>query len=275
MKRSKTVLSLLLAFSILLSGGYSAHSAAAPVSKTDKEVFAEECDRLYWAGRPAGKTAPDREHMEEICTAIAMYTAGAGENLAELIHGGEADSPNVTLAELERYLNANGMYLYREEMAVLTPFALVGTIDANSLLTVYSPLTSEWIVSGGACWKDESLVKREYWMSLWSPGVGQTSRCGLFDCVGLKLFNNKAEKAFCQNQSMGYVHDGYGNGMVLYNPCNGDPTQGVFFQYQDSFTTLLLGLPGNYMGYGFSALAVYSSEFSQYRGSAFVYYDHA
>ena len=152
MKRSKTVLSLLLAFSILLSGGYSVHSAAAPVSKTDKEVFAEECDRLYWAGRPAEKTAPNREHMEEICTAIAMYTAGAGENLAELIHGGEADSPNVTLAELERYLNANGMYLYREEMAVLTPFALVGTIDANSLLTVYSPLTSEWIVSGGACW---------------------------------------------------------------------------------------------------------------------------
>lgn len=60
MKRSKTVLSLLLAFSILLSGGYSVHSAAAPVSKTDKEVFAEECDRLYWAGKPAGKTAPDR-----------------------------------------------------------------------------------------------------------------------------------------------------------------------------------------------------------------------
>lgn len=275
MRKVKTVLSLLLAFSILLNGGYSVHSAAASVSKTDKEVFAEECDRLYWAGRPAEKTAPNREHMEEICTAIAMYTAGEGESLAELIHGGETDSPDVTLAELERYLNANGMYLYREETSILTPFALVKTMDANSLLTVYSPLTSEWIVSGGACWKDESLVKREYRMSLWSPGVGYASRCGLFDCVGLKLFDKKAEETVFQNQSMGYVHDGHGNGMALYNRCNMDSTQGVFFQYQDSFTTLLLGLPGNYMGYGFSALAVYSSEFSQYRGNVFVYYKHA
>lgn len=58
MKRSKTVLSLLLAFSILLSGGYSVHSAAAPVSKTDKEVFAEECDRLYWGRETGGENRP-------------------------------------------------------------------------------------------------------------------------------------------------------------------------------------------------------------------------
>ena len=63
----------------------------------------------------------------------------------------------------------------------------------------------------------------------------------------------------------------------FYNPMNLDTSRGVFFDYQDYIRvkdSYIVWANLTYMGYGFSALAVYTSSFANYHGRARTYYAH-
>lgn len=280
MKKRKVTLSLLMVITLLFTSISFGSFASASEQKTDKEIFAENCDQAYWGGRLLAATTLQENHTEDCYAAISMYMAGDHENLAKLIRGNgpqaqaRSSSPEITLDELEAYLNASGMFIYnKEEAPSIVPYSTSSNVKMNTPLITYNSSASEWVVSGGGSWKNEYLIKQDHPVDLWAPGVGQRSNVGGQDAVGISLYSVSGTKPTLK-RSQGYVHDGHGKSMNLYNPCNLDSGRGVVFEYQDYFTVMVLGVSGNYMGYGYSATGVYNSTFSKYHGYARSFYAH-
>lgn len=281
MKKRKATLSLLMVITLLFTSISFGSFASASEQKTDKEIFAENCDQAYWGGRLLAATTLQENHTEDCYAAISMYMAGDHENLAKLIRGNgpqaqtRSSSPEITLDELEAYLNASGMFIYnKEEAPAIIPYSS-GTTDVNmnTPLITYNSSASEWVVSGGGSWKQHEYVDDIPYDVY--PYRGKKTNIGGQDAVGV-IFHNTSGTVPVLKRSTGYVHDGNGANMNLSNPYNMSSSKGVIFEYQDyvTFADVSFDCWYKYMGYGFSSTAVYSSTFSKYHGRAGSYYVH-
>lgn len=276
MKKRKVTLSLLMVITLLFTSISFGSFASASEQKTDKEIFAENCDQAYWGGRLLAATTLQENHTEDCYAAISMYMAGDHENLAKLIRGNgpqaqtRSSSPEITLDELEAYLNASGMFIYnKEEAPAIVPYSAASNVKMNAPLITYNSSASEWVVSGGGSWSSTSAYASD--MPSSNPGYGNKLNVGGYDAVGVTLYNTSGSVPTLK-RSLGYIHNGSGTNSNLSNPYPLNASRAVVFEYQDYQIGTTYSY--TYMGHGFSSTAVYNSTFSSYNGRAASYYTH-
>lgn len=186
------------------------------------------------------------------------------------------DNEEVTYEEFEAYLNANGMFVYSlEKTPVITPCSSGSTdVKMNTAMVIYSSSANEWSVTGGGYWINSAYEKD-------IPGdaflyVGKITNIGGQDAVGVTMYQTSGTKPTLKRCS-GYVHDGNGSNITLNNPYNLDSSRGIAFEFQDYKKVTKVNFATHnytYMGYGFSAQAIYDSKFTYYDGKARTYYAH-
>ena len=215
----------------------------------------------------------NNEFLEEV---LLKYMANDIEGALEII---DSESSIEIASEreakssyeiLEEYLNANGAYIYNMESSALESYA-VGSTDVNmrTVLMVYDSVDNKWLVTGGGHWKNANYLEGIPKISVYTGA----KNIGGFDAVGFEFVDTSGTIPTLLSSS-GYIHDGNGNGTILYNPSNGNSKHGVVFQYQDEayYSSNLKGI--GYMGYGFSAQGIYNDDFEYYNGCAKSYYAH-
>lgn len=186
-------------------------------------------------------------------------------------------SQNSEITDANEELSSLGFYVYSYEEPGISPMSDGGDIGLNSAIVMYDSYNNQWIVCGGGSWSTTNWLNDSPLSAYWGmPWAGSTQDLGGYDGVGVALYNTSGP-APTLVRSYAYVHDGTGNEKYFYNPMNLDTSRGVFFDYQDYIRvkdSYIVWANLTYMGYGFSALAVYTSSFANYHGRARTYYAH-
>lgn len=283
MKKFKVLLSGLMVFVMLVVSG-ALNTLALTPQKTDKQAFAEYCDSIVRNNALLQTAQNKTENFDDVYEAALKFVSNDIAAVREILQNDTysptktlaADDVNVTYEEFEEYLNSKGVFIYStEEIPVVTPFSSGSTdVTMNKVIVMYNSATNQWSVTGGGYWQDHGYGA-DMPLELF-PYVGKRINIGGQDAVGVTLYQVSGPKPTLMKCS-GYVHDGYGKNMTLNNPYNLDSTRGVAFEFQDYKTiTKVNFLDHNYtyMGYGFSAQAIYNSKFAEYNGKARTYYAH-
>ena len=171
---------------------------------------------------------------------------------------------------LEEYLNANNVYIYSVNTeAVQSRSVGAQDVQMNSVVISYNASNGTWAVTGGGYWKTTSYENDAPAPSL----ISGAKDVGGMEAVGFALMNTSGTIPTLVSSS-GYVHDGHGRDMTLTNPYNSDSSKGLVFQYQDQIYYSDDISDVCYMGYGFAAQGIYTSDFANYHGRARSYYAH-
>lgn len=265
----KRLLSVFLTAGLLiasLSVAASAETIVKPVRPT-KAQFANSLSAEY---KP---NFAESEEDQERYAFIAKYLAG---NTAQTELATASKQPNKLTVADER-LNSLGFYVYSYEEPIVSPKSDGGDILINSATVMYDSYNRNWLVCGGGYWRNNNWQSDSFLSGFWgAPWAGATQNIGGHDGIGVALYNTSGPKPTLV-RSYAYVHDGNGQEKYHYNPMNLDTSRGVFFDFQDYlYLKDSYVIWGNitYMGYGFSAMAVYDSSFSNYSGRARTYYAH-
>lgn len=137
----------------------------------------------------------------------------------------------------------------------------------NSVIIAYDQGNEDWIVTGGGYWINTNYLNDAPIVLVGSANVGG------MDAIGFALMNTSGTTPTLLSCS-GYVHNGFGGSIDLYNPANANSSNGLVFQFQD-YVEKIDPFDSAYMGYGFAAQGVYSLNFYQYNGQARSYYAHS
>lgn len=275
MSRVKKIFCFLLTLSIFSLINFSAF-ASEPVY-TDKQRFANEKLSLNQSG---GQNI-DAEASERVNRVLLKYAANDIEGALEIM-GNSVDSSSVskTLTQntelsyeiLENYLNAHNVYIYSCETNPNISAHSSGSTDVqmNRVIISLNANNNTWTVTGGGFWNSDSYLEDVPTLSVLFGAID----VGGTDAVGVSLTDTSGT-FLSMTSSSGYVHDGHGKNMTLRNRYAGiGSSDGVVFQYRDQVYISDDLRETCYMGYGFSAQAVYNSKFAQYHGDARSYYAH-
>lgn len=174
---------------------------------------------------------------------------------------------------LENYLNENNVYIYSCETSDVninnSRSAGSTDIQMNKVIISYNSNNNTWSVTGGGYW-----ITTAYLDDAPTPSVYTGAKnVGGMDAVGFVLLNTSGTLPTLVSSS-GYVHDGNGSSLTLTNPSTADSSTGIVFEYQDQVYYSDNLQETLYLGYGFAAQAIYTSNFSEYNGRARSYYAH-
>ncbi len=265
----KKLVSIVLTVGLLI-GSLSVVASAEPIKADQlmtKVAFAESLSSKY---KPGFTNSPEDLARYEY---ISKYLAG--NTIHSELTTLSSKSNKLTLAEEK--LNSLGFYVYSYNKPTIVPTSDGGDIKINDVIIMYDSYNDSWVVGGGGYWRNTSWQDDSFLSGFWGmPWAGATQNIGGHDGIGVALYNTSGQKPRLIS-SYAYVHDGNGQEEYYYNPMNLDTSIGVFFDFQDYlYLKDSYVVWGNitYMGYGFSATAIYDSSFANYNGRARTYYAH-
>jgi len=158
-----------------------------------------------------------------------------------------------------------------------SPMSISGNVNLNNVYIYYDSGASQWVLSGGGYWNSDSAWKND--APLWAQAMCPVSfDLGGEEVVGISLHNTSGPYTASMVSGMAYYSNGSDPGHYIYNASNNNYEQGISFKYQDYIED---PTPSDmnwdewkYTGRHFSALARYTSSFSDYSGNANTFCGH-
>lgn len=246
------VLSLTLIFCL---GGYSS------LAETNKDIF--QMSKAEFA-----------DYCDSLPQAQANYSE---EEINQLLH--QFATSNYA-PEYEQELNRAGYYVYSrpaEDEEQIMPMSDGSAVNLSGVTIMYG--SGKWALIMGGYWTNLSKISSD--MSEAGPWLGfyegATRNCGGVDAFGFVFYNQSGPMPVTVDSS-GFIHNGEGTQIDLYNPSIYQSDKGIMFEYQDYIQCTKYKSPysydWNYMGYGFSAIVHYNSSFENFHGRARSVYCH-
>lgn len=239
----------------------------------DKELFAKNNAPNAASVQETG-VATDME----VCEVLKRYVSNDIEGALGIINSyyasrvSDTNRTKTNYEKLEDYLSDNNVHIYEYTVTSAEGNRSVGSTDVNmnSVIIAYHSSTNRWSVTGGGYWSSTTYLNDAPAPNL----IIGALNVGGMDAIGVALTNTSGTIPSLLSSS-GYAHDGHGHNISMTNPSTSNSAHGVAFQFQDQIYFSDDNIDDVcYLGYGFSAQAIYNSSFAQYHGRARSYYAH-
>ena len=209
------------------------------------------------------------EHVDEYIPMSEAEAKAATETkqvlLCQLIASGVAQDV------IDKEMESLGVYRLDTPDNSITPKSTTTDVLMNQVNIYYDAYTTQWIVSGGGYWVNDSWIS-DLSSILWIPG--NVRNVGNRDSVGIAFYNTSGTYNTQVMSSVGVANNMEGDWDIrMNNPSHGDGMNGVAFEFQDQIR-YDLNNHFSYLGKGFAASIAYSAGFSNYNGYARTFYVH-
>lgn len=225
---------------------------------------------LAISSEPSMTKAEFVEYCQSIQQKNGRSTTISDEEADQLLLQYASNTEKANQAEIEDQLNNAGIFIYSDGTKNLpTPLSEPSRVRLNNVVCSYNSSTGDWSLVVGGNWLDHTYIISD--LGGWgSPG--STVAVGGLDAIGITIYNTSGTLPPLK-ASLGMAYDEKGNTKQISNPSTGNTGQGIAFMYQDT-ATIGANASFNYMGYSFSALMRFGSDFKNWNGFARGFYLH-
>lgn len=164
--------------------------------------------------------------------------------------------------EFEEYLNSKNYYIFDYSTEYQKTTDEYVSVYISTIIS-YDAYNDNWIVTSGGYYPSGGFTTG----GMSSYTFNSAKEVGDFDSVGI-IFTNTSDYIPVLKSGYSYVHDDNGRAEYNQNSANGNESQGIIFEYQDSRYN------GISFGYGFAANMIFGDDFADFQADIKAYHLH-